>query len=150
PPASSRSREWSSTWLPFVRPSLAAGPAVLHHQHGTERPTVHTGQDAALDPHFDGSAAPVHGIEHHVPGFAPVAEYPPDERSQTVRRKSDVEIQEVLAPRLLLAQPPQVLGPPVPYLDLQLLIHHDDPGAHAGQDGLEESVRLVQLDPALT
>src|SRR5205085_2200965 len=57
-----------------------------------------------------------------------------DALPQLLDRQADVQVEEVLAPGLVIPQAPQVLGPVVPSHYEQIAVQHDDGAAEAGQD----------------
>jgi hypothetical protein len=70
-------------------------------------------------------------------------------RADLGERQSDVEVEQVLAVRLVLAQAPEFLGTAVPQGDPHLDVDHDHPGPQRGEDRFEEVVHLVEFESAV-
>ena len=65
--------------------------------------------------------------------FGVAGEHRADAGAQLLDRQADVEVEEVLADGLVGAQPPEVLGAPVPDLDLQVAGRRTADAGRAGR-----------------
>src|SRR5947208_10283782 len=126
-------------------PLAARLPAFLHQQDHAVRLVVGRGEREAHHGAPEGLATPVARFESQLVRAAVPGHALAQRRPQLLHGQADVEVQEVLPPHLVGAQPPEVLGLAVPDLDGEVRVEDDDPRLHAGDDGLEEDVGAVQF-----
>ena len=94
---------------------------------------------------LDRPPAPVHRLQERLLTAAAAAQHRPQRPGELLDREPDVEREQVVLDRLVLAQPPEVLGAVVPDLHPLLAIDHGDPDAERGEDRLEEVVDPVEV-----